>query len=182
MAIQVLENLVSYLAQRTKINANFAELDTRLALREEEVGVSGYIRGASVTCTDADAYYPIVGAFVNKHIEGFTALPLENAIQYDSLQDLVMELNEQISTQCSKNGAVLTFAVALNPSDPVLPAEIIDGSDVSREFATGTSGAMGNITTVELTAGDKVQLVVKSSIAANVVSVLNVNTTIKRFF
>lgn len=180
MAIQILNNLATYLIQRTKINENFAELDARLALREEKVGVSGYIRNATVTCTDAGTYYAITGTFINKHIECFTELT--NSIQYTCLQDLLMEINEEINTECSKNGATLTFAVALNPSDPVLPGEIIAGSDVNRKFAVGSSGAMGNVTTVDLTENDTIQLVVKSDIANNIVSVLNINTTIKRFY
>jgi len=173
MAIQTLNDLATYGEQRTKINANDAELDTRLESIEEKVGASAYIRGGSVTCTLADTYYPITGAFTNKELSAFTLGT--NLLNYTGLQTLVVEIATYISTQSSKNGAILTFAILKNGVE-------IPGSDVSREFATGTTGSMATATTEELSTGDTIQIVVKSTIAANNVTLLDINSTLKRFY
>lgn len=165
------EGLMSDLV--TKSNANFTELYTDLTNLLEKVGASAYIRGDTISCPLADTFYPLTGMFTNKELECFTLGT--NLITYTCTQTLVMEIITQITAASSKNGAVLTFGILKNGS-------LITGSDTSREFAVGTSGAMGNVVTEELTENDTIQIVVKSSIAANDISLLDINTTLKRFY
>jgi hypothetical protein len=156
------------------LNMTIAELNEFYAEKTEEIGVSAYVRSASVTCTLADTYYPIETAFTNEILDGFTLDAANFRIVYNSTRDRAIEIMQQVSTQSSKNGAVLTFAVLINGTPYTM-------SESDREFATGTSGSLLSLSTPVLTAGDTVQIAVSSDIAANDISMLNITTTAKRF-
>jgi len=161
--------------QRTKINNNFATLDDAINAILEEIIASSYLRDGTITCTLADTWYPLSGILNRKSTEGFTING--DSISYASLVNRILKINYFVSTKCSKNGATLTFAVSKTRATI---ETIITGSDKPREFSTSTLGSLSNGTTEEVQIGDKLQLVVKSSIAANVLTELSINTVVSK--
>jgi len=157
------------------LNRSVDSLNQLLDTIEEEIIASSYLRNGTITCTDADRWYPLSGILIRKSTEGFT----ENgdSISYASLINRILKINYFVSTKCSKNGATLTFAVLKTRA--TIETEIA-GSDKPREFSTGSLGSLSNGTTEEIQTGDKLQLVVKSSIAANVLTELSINTVVTK--
>jgi len=175
MVVDILNNLATMGEQRTKINNNFATLDDAINAILEEIIASSYLRNGTITCTDADEWYTLSGILIRKSTEGFTVNG--DSISYASLINRILKINYFVSTKCSKNGATLTFAVRKTRATI---ETIITGSDKPREFSTGSLGSLSNGTTEEIQTGDKLQLVVKSSIAANVLTELSINTVVTK--
>jgi len=165
---QQLEDLALMGEQRTKINGNTDTLESVT----KKVCASAYLRNGTVTCTDANEWYSLSGILTRKETEGFVT---NGHIELSYPEDLVLYIQYDVSTKVDKNGAILTFAVRRNLDN----ADIVDGSDFPRQFDIDKLGSLGLNTTELILQAQKLDLVVKSSVANTVLTELALNTYVK---
>ena len=166
MARQELQNGATMGVQRQKINEMTEEI-------YEKIGACAYIRGDSIACATAGQYYPLTGTFTNKSLENFVVNG--DAIEYTGSNDFDANIFLYVSTASDKQGSILTFAVLKNGTE-------ITGSDRSREFSTGTVGSLSNAICEPITNGDLIAIAVKSDTANTNVSLLDINTLLKKAY
>ncbi len=139
-----------------------------------ESGVFGFLSSPSnTTCTDADTWYPITGAFSNKFIGDFSFDT--DHILYSGSLDREFEIDGHVATKGDGNNITVHFGVFLNGS--------IEAGSVIGTFmkVAGEAFNTSGTSVVSLETGDEIQLVVMSDVAGAEITMEHLTVTIRPF-
>jgi len=154
-----------------EINATNINLD--------KYGVSAYLNAtATTTTTLADTWYPINGTFINEIMEGFylnITDPLDPSIVYNGTETQYFDIDWAASV--ATDAAATTVHIgARNGATP-------DGWEMATLCKTaGEEYFIGGTMSIELSQGERVQLVIQSDDAGDVISVIHFTTKIRESF
>lgn len=164
MAIQVLNNGETQLQIRTKINSNFAELDSKAFSRYVASVAKADDSGDNVVigAGELDQYKLLPIDVAVYKLNGFSAIT--NGIQYDGLRNSTFLFNATATTAVDTNGTIIHFILAVNG----VP-QINTTSSVKLASATDFT-TINAATTIELTAGDQIQIYAKADKATTITS------------
>jgi len=140
-----------------------------------EEGVFAYMTAESdTTCTAAETWYAIAGAFTNSPMSGF--IFDTDHIEYSGLEPVYFKIDWFSTVSSGTNGSVGHFGVYLN-------GVLVDSSvmGVYMKTADEPFSAAGTCV-IELDTDDEIQLRVKSDGAGDVFTIYHFTTTINRFY
>lgn len=152
-----------------KVNANDTELYDR-------VGIGVFAALAAQTKTDitaSDTYTPIAGVFSNSPAVGFEFVT-DPAIEYTGEETMYFKMDIHLSGFAAANNTTVTGAIKKNGS--VLPHSVMQVFFKTTPDPYNFSGT----DVFQLSKGDKIQLVVKTSNGADI-TFINITTTLKPF-
>ena len=138
-------------------------------------GVFAYLTSPSnTTCTLADTWYPIAGAFTNNPMLDFSFVT--DHIEYDGTLKQYFEIDWHATIEGDSNGITAHIGIYLNSS--------IVASSVMGVFLkySGEVMTLSGTCVVEMEQGDEIQLVAMADGAGDVITVKHFTTTIARFF
>ena len=138
------------------------------------VGVFAYLGApADTTCTLADTWYPINGAFTNDPMLGFEVDV--DKLKYIGAKTMYFEIDGHIVVKGDSNGTTAHFG--LKKTGAIIPSSVMGTYMKTLNEPFPVSGT----TVVELATNDTIQLVMKADGAGDIITTEHLTTTIRPF-
>lgn len=139
-------------------------------------GVFATLSGvASTVINTIDVFTPISGIFINYPMEEFI-ITADPAIQHIGTEVRFFEIHYFAAVSCNVPSQNVYIGINING--------VLDETSVMTTYCknSGETYTLGNISVVELSGNDKIQLGVRSDDVGDILTFRNFSTTIKPFF
>lgn len=164
----IMPNLVAHLN---------GDLDSNGYITGRASGAFGYAtEPAVVTCTLADTFYPILGAFSIDPLQDFTGDDTPGKVIYDGEKELYFEVDWHCTAKANKNTTVIGVGIFKN-------GVVFEPSNMEHLLkVAGEPQSFSGTTVVKLSKGDSIQMSVKSDTDGDIITFNHFVASVARFF